>query len=316
MACSAVTVANWLVDAAGPLPSEGGLKASTLKVYLTAILSTRRALGTALETNPRAFHFLLMVRQGLVNRTDTTGSPADADEDWEIPQLFDFWATQPDNDELTTLQLRDKTLSLCLAVGIARPSDLARLDLRTLRKTEKQVSIKILQGKTNKGGYSKPLVLPFLGDTRHCAATALLTYIARTEVARGSILVTHYERVPVFLVGRGRPQRLSSKRISTAVKNVLRKCGIHSRAYSVRNRATTHALDAGVPAHIVQKAGRWATAATMDKHYTRPADISAVGLCLSRQPRRRAITHETSTSDSASSSQSSSSRDENIFESE
>lgn len=312
MACSAVTVANWLAESAGPLPSDGGLKASTLKVYLTAILSTRRALGTALESNPRAFHFLLMVRQGLINRTDTTGSPADADEDWEIPQLFDFWVTQPDNGELTILQLRDKTLSLCLAVGIARPSDLARLDLRTLKRGEKQVSIKILQGKTNKGGYSKPLVLPFLEDPKHCAATALLTYVSRTEVARGTIDVAHHERIPVFLAGRGQPRRLSSKRISTAVKGILRKCGIQSRAYSVRNRATTHALDAGVPAHIVQKAGRWATAATMDKHYTRPADISAVGLSLPRQTKKQT----TAASDSASSSSSSSSGEENIFESE
>jgi integrase len=278
-----VTAANFLVEEAGPPPHLGGLRPGTVRAYSSNLKAARRDVGRPLDKEPD-FEMFESVVSALVARPDKSASVTEKDEEWDLPQLLAAWDDAGPNESLPLEILREKAICLTMAAGIARPSDVARLDRDTLVTEAETMSVRVFRGKTTKGGHSPPIVLPFLEEgSIRCAAAALAEYLSRTASIRDEVVFdTSSDPNPVF-VTLGRPfTALQSGTISSIVRRVLQRCDIRSRPYSVRNRAATAALDAGHAAHVVQQAGRWATQVTLDRHYSRPRADGEVALSLLR----------------------------------
>ena len=170
---------------------------------------------------------------------------------------------------------------MALGVGLCRPADVACLDTRTLELCPEGYLIRVFRSKNGGPGYSDPVMFPYSeGPTKCCPASTLKEYLRRTRDVRDSMAVKPNEPKPLILSERLPVAGLTSKRISSIAKAILAELGITSRAYSVRNRGTSAALDAGVLLHIVQRAGRWKSIQTMEAHYSKPADIHSVGLAI------------------------------------
>ena len=219
------------------------------------------------------------VLRGLYNRPDLS---LPKEESWEGDKLTGYWDNQPNNESLELDVLRDKVISLMMYFGLARPSDLARLDVRTLSISKDSLSIRVFRAKNSGAGYSPPIVIPFLtgkAKKRHCAARALQEYLERTEEFRTPF--GEHGVIPVFLNLRVQ-KPLSAGRISVLARNLLHnQLGLVVRAYSIRSNATSAAVAAGVDPVVVQKHGRWRSATVMANHYLNQLDTSTVPLALS-----------------------------------
>jgi hypothetical protein len=271
------------MELAGPLPHEGGLKATTIRNYYSKLKSELARHGVHLSRLP-GWDDLEETVAGLLSRPDA--SPP-VDERWDTAQLFDYWQRQPHNHKLDAVTLRQKAASLCMATGLARPSDLARLDARTLKRSSTAVSIRIFRSKNSGAGYSAPITLPFTKPHKRCAAAALVAYIDRTAEMRSDLPPQPHGVVPVFLSTVRPAKVLSADRISNIVKPVLRAIHVSHRVYSTRHNATVDALQGGVPLAVVQKAGRWRSTDVMMNYYAASLDTTAVGTTLQEAKRRK-----------------------------
>jgi hypothetical protein len=208
--------------------------------------------------------------------------PADEDVDWSISTLTNYWATRP-TAELGLAELRDKALCLLMVAGIARPSDLARLDLSTLRATPKGgVSIRVWMAKNSGPGFSEPMVLPLLppDSAAVCPTRVLRAYIRATTAHRPKPAPPGF--CPVFLSLQQPYHGLSPARISVEVKKVLRQLKIPVRTYSVRKKATTEALENGFGICTVAKGGRWKSLDVLQNHYNKTRDTDNMVASLLR----------------------------------
>lgn len=158
MATPAISAANFLAQCAGELPHNGGLKASSVKAMLSRLRSEFALRGIKLDDCQWA-PVLTEVYKGLVARPDAS---LPQDEKWDVNLLLDFWRTQPSNDRLSLTMLRAKVCMLMMIAGLARPSDLERLDRRTLIATPQCVQVRAFRAKNSGAGYSEPIVLPVL----------------------------------------------------------------------------------------------------------------------------------------------------------
>lgn len=273
MADPAISVANFLAHCAGKPPHKGGLKRSSIKAIYSRLKGGFAARGVNLSEVPWA-PVLNDVYKGLLARPDAT---IPREEKWDLQILFQHWRSQAPNASLSLADLRLKATTLAMAGGLARPSDLARLDRRTLQTSSSEVRIRAFLAKNSGSSYSEPLVFSFLPttDKQICPATTLLAYLSRTQ---GAATPQEDENgiVPVFLSTNRPYGPLSDERISSAAKPLLRRLGINHRVYSIRNNATTTAVEAGVPLVTVQKHGRWRSAEVMQKHYIRSLNTAEV----------------------------------------
>lgn len=278
-------MANWLAAEAGGLPSEGGLKASSVRNYASELSAVRTSLGHPLKSHPD-YHFIKMVKRGAANRPDCKPSITEDDTSWSASDIVEFWRRQDDNSALSTERLRAKAISLGLVAAVARPSDLERLDMRTFKKSASAVMLRVWRGKTTGGSWSdhpKTFTYAPASSRRACPASALLDYIDRTAEARAEVPRLPHDAIPVFLALSGL-KPITASRISTILQEVFRECGIAARSYSARNRGATFALDSGVPKHLVLQAGGWRSAGTLDAFYTRSQGHHQVGAALFQHP--------------------------------
>ena len=280
MAEPAISTANFLAHCAGDLPHEGGLKSSSVKAMFSRLRSEFAARGVILRSCPW-WNTLQEVYKGLLARPDAT---LPAEEKWDLQRLFRYWRARGDNNSLSLPELRLKAASLAMAAGLARPSDLARLDRRTMETSTTELRVRAFLAKNSGSTFSEPIVLSFLPtrDSKCCPASALVEYISRTQHL---VQQSAYGVMPVFLSSNKPFDALSDERISSMVKPLLREIGISFRVYSIRNNATTSAVEAGVPLVSIQKHGRWRSAQVMEKHYIRSLDTAAVSESIVRHRR-------------------------------
>lgn len=272
-------MANFLAEAAGPLPHEGGLKSESIRVLASTLKMALKDRGIALESLPDS-NVLDEVLDGLRNRPDRT---APREERWDTDRLIEFWEGEPDNDELSLERLRAKTISLLMLLGLARPSDLERLDAETFSASREAVSVRSFTSKNSGNSYDDPIVLPFLPQKqrRSCGARALKAYMEATADARVDSALSSVGVRPVFL-HLSKPEALSAERISKVAKGVLTEIGVPFRTYSTRSNAATRAIERGVDPVVVQKAGRWRSSETMNKFYVRGLSTSGVAHALAK----------------------------------
>lgn len=280
MAPSPIDVANFLADAAGPLPHKGGLRAETVRVLFSQIRTELRRAGIDLE-EMEEYQQLLDVVDGLKNRPDKT---LPKEEKWDTDVVIRFWQTKPPNEELSLDDLRAKAVSLLAIASLARPSDLSRLDADTLSVSRSEVRLYPFRSKTSGPSYDGAVTIPFLPKAKEkaCAARALVAYMERTGPDRDKWEPSDEAPRPVFLhlhPAQGKIA-LSSQRISKVMKSVLARLGITDRAHSTRGNAAVTALERGADTLIVQKAGRWKAAATMNKYYLKSLKTTSVASSL------------------------------------
>lgn len=228
-----------------------------------------------------SYQQLLDVVDGLKNRPDKT---LPNEEKWDTDKVIQLWAKKAANERLSLEELRAKTISLLAVAGLARPSDLSRLDADTLKVSKTEVQIHPFRSKTSGASYDSPLVVPFLpqAQAKACAARALLDYMEKTSSDREAWVPAEDAGRPVFLhlhPSEGK-LALSSQRISKIMKNVLMSLDIRERPHSTRGNAAVTALERGLDPLTVQRAGRWKSAATMNKYYLKSLKTSEVASTL------------------------------------
>ena len=287
-----MVIADFLCELAGNLPHEGGLCAATLKRYAGELYSALRLVGHPIERD-ELFFALEEVKRGLLNRPDKR-KPAVPKSDvvYDLKLVTEYWDNQPANNQLPLDVLRLKAVSLLMIAGLARPSDLARLDLDSLQNKGSSLWIWVWRAKNSGAGYSAPMVIAKLPDSQasHCPYRALLAYLEEVAPLRHANPSGSLSATPVFISSQRPYGGLSADRVSVLVRDLLRSLGIDASTYSIRKRATTSALEAGVAPANVQAGGRWRSMDTMWKHYVRPSDPASAGVAAisgNKRSRRR-----------------------------
>lgn len=256
-------VASWLAH----ITNSRDLKGDTAKRYFGHVLSSLRIAGSDIEQHPDAKRLRLVV-QGITQKPSRS-LPEDDDVHWATSSLTAHWATRP-TALLELPELRSKALCLLMIAGIARPSDLARLDLTTLRTTPKGgISLRVWRAKNSGEKFSDPMVLPRLQQSQAevCPTRTLRAYIEATARVRPARAPDTFH--PVFLSQTSPYDALSPERISVEIKKILRQLGIPVGTYSVRRKTTTEALEKGFSIQTVAKAGRWRSLDVLQNHYNR-----------------------------------------------
>lgn len=267
-------IASWLAR----ITNTRDLKGETAKRYYGHVMSALRIAGSDVGTH-RDNARLRVVVQGITQKP-SRDLPKDDEVHWSTTSLTAFWATRP-TASLDLAELRDKTICLLMVAGIARPSDLARLDITTLRTTPKGgVSLRVWQAKNSGPKYSDPIILPKLTQTQAeiCPTRTLKAYIEASARFRPRVSSNTFS--PVFIALVAPYNGLSAARISVEVKKTLRQLGIPVSTYSVRRKTTTEALERGFSIHTVAKAGRWRSLDVLQNHYNRTRDTEELTTSL------------------------------------
>lgn len=271
-------IASWLSHATKSRNLEG----DTAKRYFGHVLVSLRVAGNEPLQHPDG-RKLLMVVNG-IKQKPTRKVQKDDDVQWSLSQLLEYLASQR-TASLNTRTLRTKTLCLLMVAGIARPSDLARLDFSTYRSTSKGISLRVWRAKNSGAGFSEPLLLPRLPQkhAERCPVRTLEAYLQAVRDARTRVAPYPDGFEPVFLSLLQPYQKLSAARVSECVKEVLRTLKLDIRTYAVRAKSATEAMDKGYPIAMVAKAGRWRSLNVLQNHYnrTRNTDELVTGLLSS-----------------------------------
>ena len=203
----------------------------------------------------------------------------DPDEDgWDVGLIVQYWSTQADNDDLSTVELTYKCISLFAVSVYPRVSDLARLArckitiLATAMRyryfgTKELRSVPVF---TRQGGISRAQCL------RVCPVTTMQAYLARTssDLYKHADPVYPFEHVFMSQV----PDRTSgyffpvgAATCSRWLRDVMDRVGIDPKykGGSVRMAAASAAIDRGVPIDVVLNTGRWASWQVFNKFYNR-----------------------------------------------
>lgn len=273
-------IANFLAEAAGDLPHNGGLKASTVRNLFSLLSSALMDRGVDLSVCGTAAerHRLRKTVKGLMKRPDRS---LPKKEKWDLSLLWSHWEKK--GRALSITDLRAKVITLMMAQGLFRPSDLARLDWSTAQKSKEGVSIRVFRAKNSGAGYSNPVFLPFLParSKNWCAPSALLEYVQRTDGERSP---REDGTIPVFMSMVEPNSPLTSGRISAVAKTVLIAMGINCRVYSIRANAASLAVERGVDPALVQLHGNWKSNTVMVNHYLRHVDTSWVAATVASKP--------------------------------
>ena len=203
----------------------------------------------------------------------------DPDEDgWDVGLIVQYWSTQADNNDLSTVELTYKCISLFAVSVYPRVSDLARLArckitiLATAMRyryfgTKELRSVPVF---TRQGGISRAQCL------RVCPVTTMQAYLARTssDLYKHAGPVYPFEHVFMSQV----PDRTSgyffpvgAATCSRWLRDVMDRVGIDPKykGGSVRMAAASAAIDRGVPIDVVLNTGRWASWQVFNKFYNR-----------------------------------------------
>ena len=192
------------------------------------------------------------------------------DETWDPGEIVKYWAGQPDDDQLSDRELGLKSWSLFAVACWPRCSDGARIPRDTVIFSTSGEVLWRYEG-------TKSLRLPVLGPQlgiaasvveRVCVARTLKKYLSRTASC------AHQNRVWCSTVARnGVKGPLSHKGDTHRVwmREVMDRCGIDPKftGGSVRQAASSRAIDDGWEPAAVLRLGQWKSFAMWNRHYNR-----------------------------------------------
>ena len=201
------------------------------------------------------------------------------DEDgWDVGAIVQYWSTQADNSELSTVELGLKALSLFGVSVYPRVSDMARLarDKTTFLATAMRYQyfgtkeLRSVPVFTRQGGISREQC------ARVCPVQALQVYIERTSgyLYRPSDLIykfqhTFMSQVPNRSTGFFFP--VGAQTCSRWMRLIMDRIHVDPKykGGSIRMAAASAAIDRGVPIDVVLNTGRWSSWQVFNRFYNR-----------------------------------------------
>lgn len=149
----------------------------------------------------------------------------------------------------------DITMLALMALAMLRPSDVSRLIRSSIRIHGADVEFRIYRPKGAK--LSSQQFSPVIKLSSPTLAR-LLPLVKRTNNSYFLFTNTHNSNIP-----------LSSDRISSRVKQVLRSIGVAFNPRDLRAQAASHYAHAGVPMPSIIQLGTWRQDSTFFRHYLR-----------------------------------------------
>ena len=251
---------------------------STVRCVSAAISALYEAVGA---DNPARDPFVTRLLQAIVKGGTRAPMARSAVMDVSaFTRLFQSW---PDNVELTTKQLRLKTITLLALALMLRPSDIAPLARRYEAGTDivsnfvmstdqfqftedgsLVVTFLGVKNDTQRTGFQ--VTLPSSADSKTDPVEALRSYLSRTDPIRCSV------GKPAFLTLVRPFSAISASTVSHVLQESItaaEKFGLASghRPKDFRPTGATRAVQLGFDTDDVQRLGRWKTRSVFLEHY-------------------------------------------------
>ena len=240
----------------------------TIKVYLSAVASWHREHGYCdpCRKNP----LLALVKRGATRAHTRPPALREPITTNILRRLLQVTRT---DRRILHQDRRMLIAAFCVAFhGLLRVSEFtspaaARFDplscttLADLRWTSTSLHLTLKQSKTDKSGKGQLVILPRLkGPT--CPHTAMTKYLKGRK--------PHHPRMePLFRLATGK--RLTQLRFRYLLRRQIQRAGLNPQSFnthSFRIGAATSAAQAGVPAKVIKRLGRWRSRAY--RSYIRP----------------------------------------------
>jgi hypothetical protein len=247
---------------------------STVNVYRSALSATlEKVEGFPVGQHPK----ILLLMKGIYNKKPPA---AKYDSVWDVDTVLSH-LKRKENAALSLCALASKLATLLALATLFRASDLASVNLKSIKFAENRVSFALNRPrKAQKAGSLQSFSLEKLDDELLDPVACLRAYILKTEVFRGP-----HNEGSLFISSVDQHNPVKSVTISGWIKQVLREAGIDINmfsAHSTRGAAASKAIAAGISVDTVLRAGHWASASTFRKFYHREVttDPSLVGVVL------------------------------------
>ncbi len=241
---SAKTVVEFLTKITKPSQRPSGLVAQICASISHAHLGANLA-------DPTQTHLIRLFRKGITNsRTRRAAKKATPIDPKPIRDLFSGWR---ENNKLSDNDLRMKALALCTFVGMMRPGEggILRKSFISFGDNLEYMDICLLGFKTDKQANGETFRIWKCSEEKLCPVLSLFDYIKRVKGEDDRIFP------------------LSADRISTILKEVIKKAGLDSvyTARSFRSGGATSGIKNGIQADQLMKIGKWKTTDIFYNHY-------------------------------------------------
>ena len=197
------------------------------------------------------------------------------------PALIYHWlAAQPENKDLTNINLRRKVVTLMVLDALARGSDLARVCGKHMRWQEKKVTVYAFWTKEEKKLSWTPFVFRCSCDTlkNACTFCAMRDYEQRPKVAQRRKLAKDLEfkteagsvkAKPFFISTRCKTEAISKETLRSDLKAVMLQAGIDHvwTPHDLRGATASKLWNLQAGQQRVLDLGRWRSKKTFQDHY-------------------------------------------------
>jgi hypothetical protein len=194
-----------------------------------------------------------------------------SDETWDPGCIVAYWADQPDNDDLSIFELAHKSFTLFATACWPRCSDAARVVRSSITFDPGGDMLFVYKGTK---GLRLPILGPQLGVSANsvapkiCVARTMRAYLERTKHLQ------HNDRVwcctrPVK--GQYTSVCENGDTLRHWMRRIMTRCGVDPKftGGSIRQAASSKAIDEGWEVAAVLKMGMWKSFATWNRFYNR-----------------------------------------------
>lgn len=203
-----------------------------------------------------------------VKRQD--GTPIRYDTTWDPAPLLQVIESWPPSQDLSTVQLTNKLVTLLAMAIIGRGSDLAALSSETQVTEDGVLLTNVSVLKQQHSGFVQ-LHMPIRFNRirpKLCPVTTLRTYLDRVSPWRNS----SRNSARFLILCNNEPHRpMGAQRIAKIIGAVMKLAGVPPKYKpgSIRHAVSTAMIDAGIPVEEVVALGRWSGKAIIQKFYIR-----------------------------------------------
>lgn len=188
---------------------------------------------------------------------------------WDVETVVNFISSREEESTSDLLYLSCRTACLLALATFMRISELAAIDLSSIRFSATGVMFSLLKArKTQRKGPLQSFTIAKLPETslRVCPSRALDAYITATAPHRNDSNSSH------LFIGTVRPFKpVTASTVGRWIKKVLTDSGVGSEfsAHSTRSAASSAAARKGMPVDSILKCASWASESTFVTYYKR-----------------------------------------------
>lgn len=198
------------------------------------------------------------------------GTPIRYDTTWDPAPLLRVIESWPPNEQLSTLRLTDKLVTLLAMAIIGRGADLAALSTVVQQTKDGVLLTNVCVLKQQHKGFVK-LHMPIRFNRKRprlCPVTTLTVYMDRVSTWRNS---SRNSSRQLILCNNPPHRPMGAQRIAKKIGALMKLAGVpsHYKPGSIRHAVSTAMIDAGIPVEEVVALGRWSSKAVIRKFYLR-----------------------------------------------